>query len=131
MARLEDFFRDHMDALPPDADTEVVQTLSVRRVMQRAVWQKESSGKDHVEVGDSWIAAIFEEEDSFSRALPHFPGVHAPGRAEYISHGCAIPTAWRPSGTRASALGMTPLSVLPGIRTDRNAKAPLRSSPAI
>jgi len=84
--QLEGFFRDHMDELPPDTDTEVVQTLSVRRVMQRAVWQKESSGKGLVEVGDV-IAAMFEEEDSFA---VHFLTSHGVSRLdvlEYISHG--------------------------------------------
>jgi ATP-dependent Clp protease ATP-binding subunit ClpA len=84
--QLEDFFKDHMDALPPDTESEVVQTLSVRRVMQRAVWQKESSGKELVEVGDV-IAAMFEEEDSFA---VHFLTAHGVSRLdvlEYISHG--------------------------------------------
>ncbi|MBA4357714.1 MAG: ATP-dependent Clp protease ATP-binding subunit ClpA, partial [Desulfovibrio sp.] len=63
--QIEGFFKDHLDPLPADAESEVVQTLSVRRVMQRAVWQKQSSGKDLVEVGDV-IAAMFEEEDSFA-----------------------------------------------------------------
>jgi len=84
--QLETFFKDHMDTLPPDTETEVVQTLSVRRVMQRAVWQKESSGKELVEVGDV-IAAMFEEEDSFA---VHFLTQHGVSRLdvlEYISHG--------------------------------------------
>jgi ATP-dependent Clp protease ATP-binding subunit ClpA len=84
--QLEGFFKDHMDPLPPDTDSDVVQTLSVRRVMQRAVWQKESSGKELVEVGDV-IAAMFEEEDSFA---VHFLTQHGVSRLdvlEYISHG--------------------------------------------
>ncbi|OIO01337.1 MAG: ATP-dependent Clp protease ATP-binding subunit ClpA [Desulfovibrionaceae bacterium CG1_02_65_16] len=88
--QLENFFRDHMDQLPPGTDTEVIQTLSVRRVMQRAVWQKESSGKGLVEVGDV-IAAMFEEEDSFA---VHFLSSHGVSRLdvlEYISHGLRDP----------------------------------------
>jgi len=88
--QLEGFFRDHMDQLPAGTDTEVVQTLSVRRVMQRAVWQKESSGKGLVEVGDV-IAAMFEEEDSFA---VHFLASHGVTRLdvlEYISHGLRDP----------------------------------------
>jgi len=85
-SQLESFFRDHMDPLPPDTDTEVVQTLSVRRVMQRAVWQKESSGKDLVEVGDV-IAAMFEEEESFAVHFLTAQGVSRLDVLEYISHG--------------------------------------------
>jgi len=60
--------------------------LSVRRVMQRAVWQKESSGKDLVEVGDV-IAAMFEEEDSFAVHFLTSQGVSRLDVLEYISHG--------------------------------------------
>ncbi len=88
--QLESFFRDHMDPLPPDTDTEVVQTLSVRRVMQRAVWQKESSGKELVEVGDV-IAAMFEEEDSFAVHFLTNQGVSRLDVLEYISHGLREP----------------------------------------
>lgn len=88
--QLESFFRDHMDPMPPDTDTEVVQTLSVRRVMQRAVWQKESSGKELVEVGDV-IAAMFEEEDSFAVHFLTSQGVSRLDVLEYISHGLREP----------------------------------------
>lgn len=89
-SQLEGFFRDHMDPLPADTDTEVVQTLSVRRVMQRAVWQKESSGKDLVEVGDV-IAAMFEEEDSFAVHFLSGQGISRLDVLEYISHGLREP----------------------------------------
>jgi ATP-dependent Clp protease ATP-binding subunit ClpA len=91
-AQLEGFFRDHMDQLPPDTDTEVVQTLSVRRVMQRAVWQKESAGKGLVEMGDV-IAAMFEEEDSFAVHFLTSHGVTRLDVLEYISHGLGDPAA--------------------------------------
>ncbi|OGR39734.1 MAG: ATP-dependent Clp protease ATP-binding subunit ClpA [Desulfovibrionales bacterium GWA2_65_9] len=84
--QLEGFFSEHMDALPPDSESEVVQTLSVRRVMQRAVWQKQSSGKELVEVGDV-IAAMFEEEDSFAVFFLTGHGITRLDVLEYISHG--------------------------------------------
>ena len=84
--QIEGFFKDHLDPLPADAESEVVQTLSVRRVMQRAVWQKQSSGKDLVEVGDV-IAAMFEEEDSFAVHFLTSHGVTRLDVLEYISHG--------------------------------------------
>ncbi|MDP3427208.1 MAG: Clp protease N-terminal domain-containing protein, partial [Humidesulfovibrio sp.] len=84
--QLEGFFSEHMDPLPPDAESEVVQTLSVRRVMQRAVWQKQSSGKELVEVGDV-IAAMFEEEDSFAVYFLTGQGLSRLDVLEYISHG--------------------------------------------
>jgi len=84
--QLEGFFKDHLDAMPTDTESEVVQTLSVRRVMQRAVWQKQSSGKELVEVGDV-IAAMFEEEDSFAVHFLTSHGVTRLDVLEYISHG--------------------------------------------
>jgi len=84
--QLEGFFRDHMDALPEDSENEVIQTLGVRRVMQRAVWQKQSSGKEIVQVGDV-IAAMFEEEDSFAVYFLTSHGLNRLDVLEYISHG--------------------------------------------
>jgi len=85
-AQLEGFFAEHMNPLPADSESEVVQTLSVRRVMQRAVWQKQSSGKELVEVGDV-IAAMFEEEDSFAVFFLTGQGITRLDVLEYISHG--------------------------------------------
>ncbi|PKN09556.1 MAG: ATP-dependent Clp protease ATP-binding subunit ClpA [Deltaproteobacteria bacterium HGW-Deltaproteobacteria-8] len=84
--QLESFFSEHLDPMPADTESEVVQTLSVRRVMQRAVWQKQSSGKDLVEVGDV-IAAMFEEEDSFAVYFLTGHGITRLDVLEYISHG--------------------------------------------
>ncbi|MDQ7834535.1 MAG: ATP-dependent Clp protease ATP-binding subunit ClpA [Humidesulfovibrio sp.] len=109
--QLEGFFSEHMDPLPADAESEVVQTLSVRRVMQRAVWQKESSGKQLVEVGDV-IAAMFEEEDSFAVFFLTGHGITRLDVLEYISHGL-------PHETGASAQhGDEETPVRPGSRQE-------------
>jgi len=84
--QLEGFFKEHMEPLPGDLDPEVVQTLSVRRVLQRAVWQKQASGKEIVEVGDV-LAAMFEEEDSFAVYFLTSHGMSRLDVLEYISHG--------------------------------------------
>ncbi len=120
--QLEGFFRDHMDALPPDADTEVVQTLSVRRVMQRAVWQKESSGKDLVEVGDV-IAAMFEEEDSFAVHFLTSQGVSRLDVLEYISHGLRDPDGMETKRDEGFGPGDDPLE-----RPARHQDGPQRKS---
>ncbi|WP_321403953.1 ATP-dependent Clp protease ATP-binding subunit ClpA [Maridesulfovibrio sp.] len=84
-SQLERFFDENLEPLPSGVDTEVIQTLGVRRVLQRAIWQKKAAGKDVVEVGDV-IAAMFEEEDSYA---VYFLKTHDISRLdilEYISH---------------------------------------------
>ncbi|NDV23429.1 ATP-dependent Clp protease ATP-binding subunit ClpA [Desulfovibrio sp. JC022] len=84
-SQLERFFDENLEPLPTGVDTEVVQTLGVRRVLQRAIWQKKAAGKDSVEVGDV-VAAMFEEEDSYA---VYFLKTHDISRLdilEYISH---------------------------------------------
>jgi ATP-dependent Clp protease ATP-binding subunit ClpA len=84
--QLERFFQDHMEVLPPGTSSEVVQTLGVQRVLQRAILQMQASGKDRVEVGDV-LAAIFEEEDSFAVYFLKSHGVNRLDVLEFISHG--------------------------------------------
>ncbi|WP_320175705.1 ATP-dependent Clp protease ATP-binding subunit ClpA [Maridesulfovibrio sp.] len=84
-SQLERFFDENLEPLPTGVDTEVIQTLGVRRVLQRAIWQKKAAGKDVVELGDV-VAAMFEEEDSYA---VYFLKTHDISRLdilEYISH---------------------------------------------
>lgn len=84
-SQLERFFDENLEPLPSGVETEVIQTLGVRRVLQRAIWQKKAAGKDSVEVGDV-VAAMFEEEDSYA---VYFLKTHDISRLdilEYISH---------------------------------------------
>ncbi|MHC1710674.1 MAG: ATP-dependent Clp protease ATP-binding subunit ClpA [Solidesulfovibrio sp.] len=84
--QLERFFNDHMETLPQDTNTEVVQTLGVQRVLQRAIMQMQSSGKQQVEVGDV-LAAMFEEEDSYAVYYLKSHTISRLDVLEYISHG--------------------------------------------
>jgi len=84
--QLERFFTDHMETLPLDTETEVVQTLGVQRVLQRAIMQMQSSGKQQVEVGDV-LASMFDEEDSYAVYYLKSHGVTRLDVLEYISHG--------------------------------------------
>ena len=84
--QLERFFTDHMETLPHNAESEVVQTLGVQRVLQRAIMQMQSSGKQQVEVGDV-LAAVFDEEDSYAVYYLKSHGISRLDVLEYISHG--------------------------------------------
>jgi ATP-dependent Clp protease ATP-binding subunit ClpA len=84
--QLERFFAEHMEVLPHEQTTEVVQTLGVQRVLQRAIMQMQSAGKDKVEVGDV-LAAIFEEDDSYAVYFLKSHGVTRLDVLECIAHG--------------------------------------------
>lgn len=97
MERLRDqlgrFFAENMEALPEGTESEVIQTLGVRRVLQRAVWQKKASGKNTVEVGDV-LAAMFDEEDSYAVYFLRTHDVSRLDILEFISHGMSTGDDW-------------------------------------
>ena len=63
---LELFFADHIEMLGANEDQDnIVQTLGVQRVIQRALLHMQSAGKDTVQVGD-FLAVMLEEQNSFA-----------------------------------------------------------------
>jgi ATP-dependent Clp protease ATP-binding subunit ClpA len=96
--QLERFFIDHMEILPENQAGEVVQTLGVQRVLQRAIMQMQSAGKSKVGVGDV-LAAIFEEDDSYAVYFLKSHGVSRLDVLEYISHGSNDDEEWRSNDT--------------------------------
>ena len=105
------FFVENMESLPEGTETEVIQTLGVRRVLQRAVWQKKASGKSIVEVGDV-LAAMFDEEDSYAVYFLRTHDVSRLDILEFVSHGMSTGDDWSDLGDRDSAHG-DPLSDKP------------------
>ncbi|WP_081475880.1 ATP-dependent Clp protease ATP-binding subunit ClpA [Pseudodesulfovibrio mercurii] len=101
MERLRDqlgrFFVENMESLPEGTESEVIQTLGVRRVLQRAVWQKKASGKTTVEVGDV-LAAMFDEEDSYAVYFLRTHDVSRLDILEFISHGMSMSEDWNDMG---------------------------------
>lgn len=63
--QLEAFFRAQMDVIDPATKYEIVQTDGVQRVLERALGQARSSGRNIVEIADL-IASIMSEEDSYA-----------------------------------------------------------------
>ena len=107
------FFVENMEALPEGTETEVIQTLGVRRVLQRAVWQKKASGKSIVEVGDV-LAAMFDEEDSYAVYFLRTHDVSRLDVLEFISHGMSTGEDWSDLGGRDHAPHVEPLEGKPG-----------------
>jgi ATP-dependent Clp protease ATP-binding subunit ClpA len=93
--QLERFFQDHLEVMSGAPSNEVVQTLGVQRVLQRAILQMQSSGKSRVEVGDV-IAAMFDEDDSYAVYFLKSHGVARLDVLEYISHGQPKDQEWQP-----------------------------------
>ncbi|WP_281763220.1 ATP-dependent Clp protease ATP-binding subunit ClpA [Pseudodesulfovibrio nedwellii] len=123
MERLRDqlgrFFLENMEALPEGTESEVIQTLGVRRVLQRAVWQKKASGKTTVEVGDV-LAAMFDEEDSYAVYFLRTHDVSRLDILEIISHGMSTGDDWNDMGDDLGAQS-DPLEARPGEK-----KSPLK-----
>ncbi|WP_028587083.1 ATP-dependent Clp protease ATP-binding subunit ClpA [Desulfocurvus vexinensis] len=108
--QLERFFIDHMETLPEDAAVDVVQTLGVQRVLQRAILQIQSAGRDEVRVGDV-LAALFEEDDSYAVYFLKSHGVSRLDILEYIAHGAGGAPGPGPGWERPSG---APLPGQPG-----------------
>ncbi len=92
--QLERFFQDHMEVMHGSPSSEVVQTLGVQRVLQRAILQMQSAGKSKVDVGDV-LAAIFDEDDSYAVYFLKSHGVARLDILEYISHGLPKDDEWQ------------------------------------
>jgi ATP-dependent Clp protease ATP-binding subunit ClpA len=83
---LESFVADTTPKLPPDDDREVQPTLGFQRVLQRAVFHVQSSGKKEVTVANV-LVAIFSEKQSHAAYLLGMQDVARLDIVNYISHG--------------------------------------------
>ncbi len=83
---LEKFFSDNLEKIPEEHNREIIQSIGVQRVLQRAVMQVQASEKGDVDAGDV-LAAIFEEEGSHAVYFLRSQGVSRLDILNYISHG--------------------------------------------
>ena len=83
--QLERFFIEHLEVQPFVQEREIIQTVGVQRVMQRAIMHIQSAGKDMVQTGDL-LAAMFDEEESFAVYYLRIHGLTKLDVLEYISH---------------------------------------------
>ena len=117
--QLERFFMEHMEVMPENTSTEVVQTLGVQRVLQRAILQMQGSGKNKVEVGDV-LAALFEEDDSYAVYYLKSHGITRLDILEYISHSMPREDDWQPTGGPFPGPGKTFEPQGPGAETKKS-----------
>ncbi len=83
---LEQFIRDTTPKLPVEDDREVQPTLGFQRVLQRAVFHVQSSGKKEVTVANV-LVAIFSEKQSHAIFLLTSQGVTRLDIVNFVSHG--------------------------------------------
>jgi len=84
--QLEQFFVEKIERLPENSKKEIVQTIGVQRVLQRALLHVQSSEKGEVDAGDV-LAAILEEDDSYAVYFLKAQGISRLDVLNYISHG--------------------------------------------
>ncbi|NBM67088.1 ATP-dependent Clp protease ATP-binding subunit ClpA [Proteus sp. G2663] len=83
---LEVFIRKTTPILPENVDRETQPTLSFQRVLQRAVFHVQSSGKNEVS-GANVLVAIFSEQESHAAYLLRKHDVSRLDVVNFISHG--------------------------------------------
>jgi ATP-dependent Clp protease ATP-binding subunit ClpA len=90
LAKLKQELKDHLEQSTPkledSEDNEVQPTLGFQRVLQRAVFHVQSSGKKEVGVGNV-LVAIFSEKQSHAVYLLNRQNVSRLDVVNYISHG--------------------------------------------
>ncbi len=84
--QLTEFIEEQTPLLPHDDDTDVQPTLGFQRVLQRAVFHVQSSGKKEV-TGSNVLVAIFSEKQSQAVYFLNFQDITRLDVVNYISHG--------------------------------------------
>jgi len=85
-ARLEKFFQERVEVLPEGSEQDPIQTMSVQRVLQRAIMHVQGAEKKEIDAGDI-LAAMFYEEHSYAVYFLKSQGVTRLDVLSYISHG--------------------------------------------
>ena len=84
--QLTEFIEEQTPLLPHDDDTEVQPTLGFQRVLQRAVFHVQSSGKKEV-TGSNVLVAIFSEKQSQAVYFLNLQDITRLDVVNYLSHG--------------------------------------------
>ncbi len=84
--QLTEFIEEQTPLLPDDDDTDVQPTLGFQRVLQRAVFHVQSSGKKEV-TGSNVLVAIFSEKQSQAVYYLSLQDITRLDVVNYISHG--------------------------------------------
>ncbi len=83
---LDEFVTEHTPLVPEGEQREIQPTVGFQRVLQRAVFHVQSSGREEV-TGANLLVAILSEQDSQAAFLLNRYGVSRLDLVNYISHG--------------------------------------------
>lgn len=83
---LETAIGEEQETLPEDAAVDPMPTMGFQRVLQRAAWHVDSSGKEELK-GENVLVAMFAEPDSTAVQLLHEAGTSRLDIVSYLSHG--------------------------------------------
>jgi ATP-dependent Clp protease ATP-binding subunit ClpA len=86
--QLEDFFADKIEKIAEGATREIIQSIGVQRVLQRAMMHVQAAEKGEMDAGDV-LASIFEEDGSYAVYFLKSFGITRLDILNYISHGTA------------------------------------------
>ena len=99
---LTTYIDDATPVLPePDGGRETQPTLGFQRVLQRAVFHVQSSGKRQV-VGANVLVALFSEQESHAVYLLKQQGIGRLDVVNYLSHGSSSPNEDEPKNNESS-----------------------------
>ncbi len=84
--RLDKFFDSRAERLPEGIEQDPIQTMSVQRVLQRALMHVSGAEKKEVDSGDI-LASMFYEENSYAVYFLKSQGITRLDVLSYISHG--------------------------------------------
>jgi ATP-dependent Clp protease ATP-binding subunit ClpA len=84
--QLEEFFADKIEKFAEGAAKEIIQSIGVQRVLQRAMMHVQAAEKSEMDAGDV-LASIFEEEGSYAVYFLKSHGISRLDILNYISHG--------------------------------------------
>ena len=85
---VEEFIEDTTPVMPPGVERDTQPTLGFQRVLQRAVFHVQSSGRREV-IGANVLVAIFSERESQSVYLLNLQDISRLDVVNFISHGVA------------------------------------------
>ena len=74
------------DKVPVIEDSEPMQSMGFKNVMERAIWHTSSAQKDELDLGDV-LVAIFDEEESHAAYFLQSEGITRYSLLNFISHG--------------------------------------------
>ncbi|MCA9691672.1 MAG: AAA family ATPase, partial [Myxococcales bacterium] len=103
--QLEAFIEEHMESLPDDVASDAIhQTIGVGRVLKRALFHVQSSGRTEVN-GANLLVAMYAEPESYAVHVLKQHGITRHDVTLYISHGVGKGGEPRPLVRRAPSDG--------------------------